>query len=161
MARRSTSGFRSALPSWPTASIAVFLFALGCSPVTDPPPNASQAPATPKAPGSSRAPAIAGGLTLQNRVWVVERSNAVAQGSARIFLWDGTLVMTGPGSEPAFGRWTFELGRLRIIEEGIAYETEILECVGDRLRLRMLSPGEPVVLELRDARPPEIPPADG
>ena len=161
MARRSISGFRSALASWPTAWVAVSLLAVGCSPFTEETPSASERPVAPKAPDADRRPAFVGGLTLQNRVWVVERSNAVAKGSARIFLWDGTLVMTGPGSEPAFGRWTFERGRLRIVEQGFAYETEILECAGDRLRLRMLSPGEPVMLEMRDARPPEILPADG
>ncbi len=114
-----------------------------------PKPPAQSLPATP-------GDAWAGGLPFQNRVWVVERSNAVATGSVRIFLWDGTLLMTGPGSNPAFGRWIFERGRLRIVEEGISYETEILESAGDRLRLRMLSPGEPVTLELRDARPPWV-----
>ena len=116
--------------------------------------------AQPKPAASSRPPAPtdawAGGLSLQNRVWVVESSNAVAVRSVRIFLWDGTLVMTGPGSEPAFGRWTFERGRLRIVEAGIAYETDILESSGNRLHLRMNSPGEPVLLEMRDARPPWV-----
>lgn len=128
-------------------------------------PGAAVAPdeatmALPKPAASSRRPAPtdawAGGLSLQNRVWVVERSNAVAIRSARIFLWDGTLVMTGPGSDPAFGRWSFERGRLRIVEDGISYETDILESTGDRLHLRMRSPGEPVLLEMRDARPPWV-----
>ena len=97
-----------------------------------------------------------GGFSFQNRVWVVESSNAVAIRSVRIFLWDGTLVMTGPGSEPAFGRWVFERGRLRIVEAGIAYETDILDSSGNRLHLRMNGPGEPVLLEMRDARPPWV-----
>jgi hypothetical protein len=146
----------------PVLVVALALAACGRPPVSpvdsdDPQPTAL---APPKPAASPRPPAPTdawtGGLSLQNRVWVVERSNAVAIRSARIFLWDGTLVMTGPGSEPAFGRWVFERGRLRIIEEGIAYETEILESAGDRLRLRLLSPGEPVTLEMRDARPPWV-----
>lgn len=127
-------------------------------------PSPAEGPAVPTRPQKGEAATAVpppsdswvGGFAFQNRVWVVERSNAVATGSARVFLWDGTLVLTGPGSEPAFGRWVFERGRLRIVEAGIAYETEILESAGDRLRLRMLSPGEPVTLEMRDARPPWV-----
>jgi hypothetical protein len=140
----------------PAILVGLALAGCGRSPIS--PDEAALAPPRPAAPSRSPAPtdAWAGGFSFQNRVWVVARSNAVAKGSARIFLWDGTLVMTGPGSNPAFGRWSFERGRLRIVEAGIAYDTDILESVGDRLHLRMIHPGEPVLLEMRDARPPWV-----
>ena len=99
------------------------------------------------------APAPGGALAFVNRVWIVEESNAVAKGSMRVFLADGTLVMTGPGSTPAFGSWKFGEGRLTVAEEGIAYPTDLDEVRGDTLRITMHRPGEPVRMTLRDARP--------
>lgn len=140
----------------PTILVGLALAGCGQPPLS--PDDAALAPPRPAATSRPPAPADSwtGGFSFQNRVWVVESSNAVAKGSVRVFLWDGTLLMTGPGSDPAFGRWSFERGRLRIVEAAIAYETDILESAGDRLRLRMRSPGEPVLLEMRDARPPWV-----
>ncbi|MBP9143327.1 MAG: hypothetical protein KBF21_04780 [Thermoanaerobaculia bacterium] len=151
------NGFRRSLV--PAILVGVALAACGRppgSPIV--PDEAALALSEPGAPYRPAAPTDSwtGGFSFQNRVWVVESSNAVAIRSVRIFLWDGTLVMTGPGSEPAFGRWIFERGRLRIVEAGISYETDILESSGNRLHLRMKSPGEPVLLEMRDARPPWV-----
>lgn len=94
-----------------------------------------------------------GGFAFANRVWVVESSNAVAKGSVYVFLADRTLVMTAPGSTPSFGRWSFDQGRLKMIEEGIAYDVDIVEIRGDRFRIVSHNPGKPVTLEMRDARP--------
>ena len=79
-----------------------------------------------------------------NRVWKVAESKQVAVGDVRVFLDDGTLVMTSPRSTPAFGSWTYENGQLTIIEEGQHYATDILESTEKSLRIRMKSPGEPV-----------------
>jgi len=98
-------------------------------------------------------PAPAGDLAFVGRVWVVEESNAVAKGSTRVFLADGTLVLAGPGSTPAFGSWAVEQGRLSIVEEGIAYPTDLDEIRDDTMKITMHSPGEPVRMTLRDARP--------
>lgn len=103
-------------------------------------------------------PAPAGGFVFANRVWIVEASNAVAVGSVYVFLGDRTLVLAGPGSTPAFGRWEFERGELAIVEGGVSHPADILEAKGDRLRLRLRGPGEPVTLDLRDARPAWIGP---
>ena len=77
----------------------------------------------------------------------------VAPGSTYVFLADRTLLLTAPGSTPVFGRWEFERGELALVEAGIRRPADILEAKGDRLRLRIRGPGEPVTLELRDARP--------
>jgi hypothetical protein len=115
-------------------------------------------PATPEkvAPANEASPARearVGGFAFVNRVWVVDSSNAVAKGSMYVFLADRTLVLSAPGSTPALGRWSFEQGRLKMIEEGIAYDVDILEIRGDRFRIVSHNPGGAVTLEMRDARP--------
>jgi hypothetical protein len=127
------------------ASLAAALLAAACGE-----PPREPGPAPPELPS--------GGFVFANRVWVVEASNAVAVGSVYVFLADRTLVRTAPGSRPAFGRWEFERGELAIVEDGRTRPAEILEAKGDRLRLRLRGPGEPVTLDLRDARPPWIGP---
>ena len=144
---------RTACPTVPIrprssrAAGCLFAFlALGCDGSATPPR------VEPAAPARDR-PAPAGGFVFANRVWVVEASNAVAVGSVYVFLGDRTLILAGPGSTPAFGRWDFERGELALVEGGISYPADIVEAKGDRLRLRLRGPGEPVTLDLRDARP--------
>jgi heat shock protein HslJ/uncharacterized membrane protein len=78
------------------------------------------------------------------KVWQVAESGQVAIGSLRVFLPDGTLVMTSPQSTPAFGAWRIDGGRLTITEEGLDYPTDILALSEYAFRIRMNSPGEPV-----------------
>lgn len=149
MRQVATSRLWSAHP-WGTALGALLALAtglaLGCAPPAREPGTDRQAPARERE-------ARAGGLVFTNRVWVVEASNAVAVGSVYVFLGDRTLVLTAPGSTPAFGRWEFERGELTLVEAGARHPAEVLEAKGDRLRLRLRGPGEPVTLDLRDARP--------
>ena len=86
-----------------------------------------------------------------NRVWVVAESEQVAAGALRVFLSDGTLVMSSPNSTPLLGTWSYTDGRLRITEEGLEYEVDILQLTGDTFRIRIHSPGEPI--EIRFAAP--------
>lgn len=132
-------------PTGPVLCLAALL-ALGCG------AGSTSSRHEPSPPTGDRPPR-AGGFVFANRVWVVEGSNQVAVGSVYVFLGDRTLVLTAPGSEPAFGRWEFERGELAIVEGGVAHPVDILEAKEDRLRLRLRGPGEPVTLDLRDARP--------
>ena len=91
-----------------------------------------------------------------NRVWSVAESKQVEPGALRVFLSDGTLVMTSPNSKPAFGQWRSEDGQLTITEEGRDYPTDILELGEDAFRIRMHSPGEPV--EILFAPAPQVAP---
>ncbi len=79
-----------------------------------------------------------------SKVWQVAESEQVAIGSLRVFLPDGTLVMTSPQSTPAFGAWRIDGGRLTITEEGRDYPTDILALSDYAFRIRMNSPGDPV-----------------
>jgi hypothetical protein len=92
---------------------------------------------------STTTTAAAATPSFVNKVWVVAESKTVAVGELRVFLSDGTLVMTSPHATPSFGQWRYTDGNLTITEEGLDYRTEILE-LSDAFRIRMFSPGEPV-----------------
>lgn len=121
-------------------AVVVSLSALAACERSDKAPPAP-APAA-AAPISRKAPAAESSFV--NKVWAVAESASVAQGSLRVFLSDGTLVMTSPGEKPALGSWRYADGRLTIVEEGREYPTDILALSDKAFRVRMLSPGEPV-----------------
>ena len=87
------------------AVLAVSLLAFaGCEKA--PPPEPAAAP-----PAADSAP-VAKTASFVNRVWEVVESEQVARGSLRVFLRDGTLVMSDPSSTPAFGSWRQADGQL-------------------------------------------------
>jgi hypothetical protein len=115
------------------------------APVAAPPPAASTAAAT-------RAP-------FADTVWRVESSTAVAPGTLYAFLADGTLVISAPQQTTSYGRWTYANGALVMIEEGIAYPTEILAFDGTKLSIRSHNPGTPVDIVLVAANDVALPQA--
>ncbi|MHB8914670.1 MAG: hypothetical protein ACYC4K_02515 [Thiobacillus sp.] len=58
-----------------------------------------------------------------------------------VFLSDGTLVFASGNAEPAFGTWRTEKGALTMVEEGIAYPTDILGLSASEFRIRSHNPG--------------------
>jgi hypothetical protein len=122
---------------------------LACSPTPQP---SSVAPAAPAAK-----PAAVAQPAFVDRLWRVESSSAVAPGTTYRFAADGSLHIQSPGSPPASGRWTYDGGKLVMIEEGIAYPTDILVLDARRLTIRSHNPGEPVDIAMvdADAPPPE------
>jgi hypothetical protein len=76
--------------------------------------------------------------------WRVVSSSAVAIGTRYRFAADGSLRIEAEGSTPGIGRWTFEDGKLVMIEEGIAYPTEILRLDAGHFTIRSHNPGTPV-----------------
>lgn len=133
--------------SWGLAALLAALTLAGCS-VGAPAPEPGTA-----VPASQSTPAQALPDAFVNRVWQVTESEQVAIGDLRVFLSDGTLVMTSAHARPAFGSWIFEAGRLTIIEEGQRYATDILDLSTQTFRIRMHSPGEPVVIRFSPAPP--------
>jgi hypothetical protein len=83
-----------------------------------------------------------------NRVWSVQSSNAVAAGQLYVFLSEGPLVIASPHGKPALGSWKQHDRTFTMVEEGIAYEVEILELSENLFRIRMRNPGEPVEMTL-------------
>lgn len=117
-------------------------------PSTSPPPAA--APAVP-APAPSAAAQPDPRALFVDRTWRVVSSNGVAAGTRYRFESDGTLVIEADGSTPGVGRWTFEQGRLVMIEEGIAYPTDIVALDANRFSIRSHNPGEPVDIVMTKA----------
>ena len=108
---------------------------------------------TPTACSGGRPAPPAAAPSFVNRVWTVAESKQIAVGELRVFLSDGTLVMTAPHATPAFGSWRRQDGRLTIVEEGLEYQVDILELTDDAFRIRIHSPGEPVEILFRPAGP--------
>jgi len=129
------------------ATLAALLLALGSCKKTEPPPPATTEPAVAPLPAAKAE-------SFVNRVWEIAESPQADAGALRVFLSDGTLVMTSPNATPAFGSWRYADDRLTIIEEGQEYLTDILELTDSAFRIRMHSPGEPVEIRYAPAKQP-------
>ncbi len=86
-----------------------------------------------------------------NKVWAVAESPQVETGSLRVFLSDGTMVMTSSNSTPAFGTWNYDAERLTITEDGQKYDVDIVALGEDEFRIRIHNPGEPVEIRFTPA----------
>ncbi len=86
-----------------------------------------------------------------NTVWTVAESEQIAHGELRVFLSEGTLVLASPNGIPAFGRWRYDNGQLTITEDGLDYRVDILESTQDVFRVRIHSPGDPVIIRFEPA----------
>lgn len=129
------------------AALAALLLPLAGCERGAPPPAATTEPAVAPLPEARTA-------SFVNRVWEIAESPQGEPGALRVFLADGTLVMTAPDATPSLGRWRYADGKLTIIEEGLEYPTEILELGEDRFRIRMHSPGEPLEIGFAPAKQP-------
>jgi hypothetical protein len=129
--------------------LAIGLVAAACSAE---PPSADTATPAPSKAAPSAAPA-----SFINKVWTVAESEQVALGELRVFLSDGTLVMASSTGTPAFGTWSYSDGRLTITEEGLRYNVDVLELTPDMFRIRVHSPGDPVVIRFALAESPPPP----
>lgn len=76
-----------------------------------------------------------------NTVWKVAESTGMSAGQLVVFLSDGTLVFASENSRPAFGTWRREGDGLVMVEEGLAYKTDIVALTATELRLRSHNPG--------------------
>lgn len=103
-------------------------------------------PAAPSAPSTA---------AFVDRSWKVKESSAGEPGTVYAFLADGTLIVDSPNGTPMGGRWSFDNGALTMVEEGVAYPTDILHLDAGEFRLRSNNPGEPVLITLVPA--PEVP----
>ena len=65
-----------------------------------------------------------------------------------MFLSDGTLLVAAEKQKPSFWRWTYEHGALTMIEESVAYPTDILALSDKEFTIRSHNPGEDVLITL-------------
>lgn len=144
-----------------------FVFALAaCSPAQPPVPPVTRAPAvmdgqpvaaTPAVQSTPDAEAAIVRARFVDHTWRVTASGAVGAGTLYRFQSDGTLHVNAPGSTPGVGRWTFEHDALVMIEDGIAYPTDILVLDDHTFSIRSHNPGKPVDITMTkadDAVPP-------
>lgn len=108
------------------------------------------------APALSAVPAPEG---FVGKVWQVKDSSAVEAGTTYAFLADGTLVVDSDSGTPLYGQWTFDAGKLTLIEEGQSYPTDILKLDAGEFRIRSHNPGEPVETLLVPAADQTLPKA--
>lgn len=113
----------------------------------DVPAPAAPAPAAPAQSPAAESVAVAPAAFV-DKVWQVSTSSTVAPGTRYTFLGDGTLVIDSDTGTSGYGRWTFDNGALSMIEEGIAYPTDILELDADSFEIRSNNPGGPVTIAL-------------
>jgi hypothetical protein len=111
--------------------VVVLFLAIGCS-------------SPPSRPPADSAPTAARPATFVNRVWRVAQSSAVAPGTLYVFLSDGTLVVTSPGSKALLGTWSRSGSGLVMVEDSLSYQVDILELDADEFVIRSHNPGEPV-----------------
>ena len=94
----------------PVPAIAASILALaGCGKKAEPP---QPAPPPAPAPEAAAPAAAAEDASFIGRTWEVVDSRQVAKGSLRVFLPDGTLAMSDPGSTPSFGSWRYADGQV-------------------------------------------------
>jgi hypothetical protein len=103
------------------------------------------------------APASADRPSFVDKVWRVKQSATVEPGTTYTFLSDGTLVIDAPNGTPMRGRWSLQNGALTMVEEGIAYPTDVLRLDNDVLHIRSHNPGEPVDIVLDLAADQSLP----
>lgn len=116
------------------AAGALVLTAVACGA----PPSADAPPRPPATDAAQAAP------TFVNRVWRVAESTGVAPGHLYVFLSEGTLVIASPTGTPSLGTWTRDGVGLTMVEDGLAYATDIVSLTADEFRIRSHNPGEPV-----------------
>jgi hypothetical protein len=67
---------------------------------------------------------------------------------------DGSLRIDAAGSTPGVGRWSMDGDKLVMVEEGIAYPTDIVRLDPGHFTIRSHNPGTPVEIAMvRDDAP--------
>lgn len=127
----------------------------GCSRTTS--QSTQSASETPPASAPSATAPSTEPASFVNRVWKVAESAQVEPGQLYVFLSESTLVMASPHGTPAFGKWSYNGTNLRMIEEGISYDVDIVTLTGSEFRIRSHNPGGTVEMRLVPAE--ESPPA--
>lgn len=89
-----------------------------------------------------------------NKVWKVVPSADRQNDQLYAFLSDGTLLISASNSKPALGRWEIRGGALFMVEEGIAYQTDITALSQHELKLSSHNPGGIKEITLQPAEQP-------
>ncbi len=150
--------------NWILSAFAL-LPACSASPPPAPPVERPAAPPTAALPATPSQEATASGTrapgmdtatpAFVDKVWRVGASTTLQPGTTYSFLGDGTLVIDAPGGTPMTGSWRQVDGQLTMVEEGIAYPTDIVTMDTGHLVLRSHNPNGSVLIRLDAA--PDVP----
>lgn len=137
-----------------------------CKPATSTTePAAQSTPTVPSPAAISPAPAPASDVAetakpdFAGKVWRVQSSTAGEPGSTYAFLVDGTLVIDSPHGTPMYGKWSYDDGKLVMMEEGAVYPTDIVALDAGTFRIRSHNPGGVVDITLVPAPDAPLPTA--
>lgn len=83
-----------------------------------------------------------------DKVWRVGPDSGVEAGTTYAFRRDGALVIESPHGTPGRGRWRYDGGKLTMIEEGIAYPTDIVSLDATHFVIRSHNPGGSVEIAM-------------
>ena len=73
--------------------------------------------------------------------WKVADSAGGQAGTIYTFAKDGTLLIDAPGGTPATGSWSYADGKLKMVEDGVAYPTDIVSLDAGHFVIRSHNPG--------------------
>ncbi|GAB3347550.1 hypothetical protein [Lysobacter tyrosinilyticus] len=143
------------------ASIAVLS---ACRPAATPnkvaEPKPAETPASAATPALTPADAAPSVQTdFAGKVWRVQSSSAGEPGSTYAFLANGELVIDSPHGTPMHGQWRYEDGKLTMVEEGIAYPTDVVKLDAGTFQIRSHNPGGAVDITLVPATGVPLPAA--
>ena len=115
------------------------------------------APVTPTPASVAQASSATTSPAFVDKVWRVAPSSSQQPGTTYTFLSGGALVIDAPGGTPMTGAWRQVDGKLTMVEEGIAYPTDIVELDTAHLVLRSHNPGGSVLIQLLAAPDAPLP----
>ena len=110
------------------------------APTTTPP--AATAPSVIAEPASGPAPAFV------DIPWKVSDAAGGQVGTTYTFARGGTLTVDAPGGTPSTGRWSYAGGKLTMIEDGVAYPTDIVSLDATHFVIRSHNPGGSVEIAM-------------
>ena len=86
--------------------------------------------------------------------WKVTDAAGGQVGTIYTFASDGTLTVDAPGGTPATGSWSYAGGKLTMVEDGIAYPTDIVSLDDAHFVIRSHNPGGAIEIAMIAATAP-------
>lgn len=73
--------------------------------------------------------------------WKVTDAAGGQAGTIYTFASDGSFMIDAPGGTPATGQWSYTDGKLTMVEDGVAYPTDIVSLDDTHFVIRSHNPG--------------------
>ena len=142
----------TATPAVPTAPAVTPLPSTTRDAVPSTPATTAPATATTPTPSAGAEPASGPPPAFADIPWKVSDSPGGQAGAVYTFGSDGTLTVAAPGGTPSTGRWSYAGGKLTLVEDGVAYPTDIVSLDDMHFVIRSHNPGGTVEIAMVPAR---------